>query len=107
MHSNSRITQHSLRPRRRNHNLLPSTSLDRIRKASDHPKLEPFLFVVPRDVEQRSARELLLLDFEVGECRVELDTPVYEAVCAVDDSVFVQSAECFRDGSGEVLLECK
>ena len=45
-----------------------------------------------------------MLDFEVGEGGVEFDAPVDEAVGAVEDAVFVESAECFDDGFAEFLL---
>ena len=37
-------------------------------------------------------------DLEVGERRVELNTPVDETVSAVEDAIFVEAAECLNDG---------
>ena len=44
-----------------------------------------------------------MLDFEVGEGGVEFDAPVDEAVGAVEDAVFVESAERLDDGFAEFL----
>jgi len=40
-----------------------------------------------------------LFDFKVGESSVEFDTPINEAVSAIDDTVFMETAESFNDGS--------
>ena len=90
MHRNRRVPQHRLRPRRRHHDPLSLfPSLNRIREARDHAELELLLRVVAGDVQQRPAGESFLVDLEVGEGGVELDTPVDEAVGAVEDAVFV------------------
>ena len=77
-------------------------AFDGIGEAGEDTKLETLLGVVARNVEKGAARELLLVDFEVGDGRVEFDTPVDEAVGAVKNTVFVEAAEGLDDGLGEL-----
>jgi len=39
-----------------------------------------------------------LFDFKVGEGSVEFDTPINETVSAINDTVFMKTAERFNDG---------
>jgi hypothetical protein len=66
-------------------------------------KLEFLLGVIVWYTKKGAAFEFFLLDFEVGEGSVELDAPVDEAVGAVEDAVFVESAESLDDGFAEFL----
>lgn len=74
-----------------------------IRKARDHTKLELLLGPIPRDAQHCAALDLLLVDLEVRERRVELDTPVHKSVRAVDDALLAEEAESLDDGFGEVV----
>jgi len=94
-------------------NGVRSTTLlnKKIRTAADnlvcetgqYAKLEFLLWVIVWYTEEGAAFEFFLLDLEVGEGCVELDAPVDEAVCAVEDAVFVESAESLDDGFAEFL----
>jgi hypothetical protein len=66
-------------------------------------KLEFLLGVIIRYTKKRAAFEFFLLDFEVGQGGVELDAPVDKAVSAVEDAVFVESAESLDDGFAQFL----
>ena len=86
MHRDSGITQHRFWTRCR-HNDLFIRILNRIGKRRDYTELEFLLRIVSGDVQQRSAGQLLLLDFKVGQSRIQSNTPVDEAVCSIDDAV--------------------
>lgn len=106
MDSDGGITKHGFGTGGGNDNLLVG-AFDLVREASNNTKLEPLLSVIARDVKQRASGKLLLVDLEVGECGVELDTPVNETVGTVDDAVFTEAAEGLDDGRGELLVHGK
>ena len=85
-------------------NLKARTTADNfIRETGQDAKLEFLLGVIVWYTEEGAAFELFLLDFEVGKGGVELDAPVDEAVGAIEDAVFVESAKGLDDSFAEFL----
>jgi len=80
-------------------------TLNLICKARQHTKLKLFLNIISRNIEQCPAFQLLLVDFEVGQRSVELNTPVDEAVGAIDHAVLMQSAKGFNDSFAKFLAQ--
>lgn len=75
-----------------------TAALNMISETRDNTKLKFLLRPIPRDTQHCPSLDLLLVDLEVRERRVELDTPVHKPVRTVDDPLFAQEAEGLDDG---------
>ena len=76
---------------------------DGVGKRRDDTKLESLLGVAALDVEQRSSRQLLLVDLDVGQRSVQVATPVDQSVRSVQQAFLVQQAEGFTNSFAQVL----
>eukprot|EP00754_Rhynchopus_humris_P043566 Rhum_TRINITY_DN3360_c0_g1::Rhum_TRINITY_DN3360_c0_g1_i1::g.10617::m.10617 len=95
------VTQDRLRTRRRDLQLLAGlvhNVLEVVHHTNGH------LGVVARHLDLRLSGELFVLHLQVGDGRLQSNTPVHKTRAAHDDALLVELAEGFRNGGGTVVV---
>src|SRR5271170_1170125 len=96
MHRNSRISQHRLRSCCRNNDPFMCL-LNLVCETCQHTKFNGLL--VTGYFFEDATFDFFVIDFFVGECSVELTTPVDKSGGSVDETFFMETDECFFDGT--------
>jgi hypothetical protein len=73
--------------------------LNLVCETCQHTKFDGF--IVTGDFFESAAFDFFVIDFFVGECCVELTTPVDETCGTVDETFFMETNERFFNGAGQ------